>query len=145
MTFNLSYQLSYQLSINVSRHNLWKFKFCPPFSITSAFDLFPRFSVSFACLGPLLLFSSSLSALEAAREHWRRDSNEIFEIQRRCHNRLRLDASAIVEQAFLLLLLFLLPRRGIEINFKIEIIRLAIINFSKRSIFDVCNSNLFDI
>lgn len=141
MTFNPSYQLS----INVSRHNLWKFKFCPPFSITSAFDLFPRFSVSFACLGPLLLFSSSLSALEAAREHWRRDSNEIFEIQRRCHNRLRLDASAIVEQAFLLLLLFLLPRRGIEINFKIEIIRLAIINFSKRSIFDVCNSNLFDI
>lgn len=145
MTFNPSYQLSYQLSINVSRRNLWKFKFCPPFSITSAFDLFPRFSVSFACLGPLLLFSSSLSALEAAREHWRRDSNEIFEIQRRCHNRLRLDASAIVEQAFLLLLLFLLPRRGIEINFKIEIIRLAIINFSKRSIFDVCNSNLFDI
>lgn len=141
MTFNPSYQLS----INVSRHNLWKFKFCPPFSVTSAFDLFPRFSVSFACLGPLLLFSSSLSALEAAREHWRRDSNEIFEIQRRCHNRLRLDASAIVEQAFLLLLLFLLPRRGIEINFKIEIIRLAIINFSKRSIFDVCNSNLFDI
>lgn len=141
MTFNPSYQLS----INVSRHNLWKFKFCPPFSITSAFDLFPCFSVSFACLGPLLLFSSSLSALEAAREHWRRDSNEIFEIQRRCHNRLRLDASAIVEQAFLLLLLFLLPRRGIEINFKIEIIRLAIINFSKRSIFDVCNSNLFDI
>lgn len=141
MTFNPSYQLS----INVSRHNLWKFKFCPPFSITSAFDLFPRFSVSFACLGPLLLFSSSLSALEAAREHWRRDSNEIFEIQRRCHNRLRLDASAIVEQAFLLLLLFLLPRRGIEINFKIEIIRLAIINFSKRSIFDVCNSNLLDI
>lgn len=141
MTFNPSYQLS----INVSRHNLWKFKFCPPFSITSAFDLFPRFSVSFACLGPLLLFSSSLSALEAAREHWRRDSNEIFEIQRRCHNRLRLDASAIVEQAFLLLLLFLLPRRGIEINFKIEIIRLTIINFSKRSIFDVCNSNLFDI
>lgn len=145
MTFNPSYQLSYQLSINVSRRNLWKFKFCPPFSVTSAFDLFPRFSVSFACLGPLLLFSSSLSALEAAREHWRRDSNEIFEIQRRCHNRLRLDASAIVEQAFLLLLLFLLPRRGIEINFKIEIIRLAIINFSKRSIFDVCNSNLFDI
>lgn len=141
MTFNPSYQLS----INVSRHNLWKFKFCPPFSITSAFDLFPCFSVSFACLGPLLLFSSSLSALEAAREHWRRDSNEIFEIQRRCHNRLRLDASAIVEQAFLLLLLFLLPRRGIEINFKIEIIRLTIINFSKRSIFDVCNSNLFDI
>lgn len=141
MTFNPSYQLS----INVSRHNLWKFKFCPPFSITSAFDLFPRFSVSFACLGPLLLFSSSLSALEAAREHWRRDSNEIFEIQRRCHNRLRLDASAIVEQAFLLLLLFLLPRRGIEINFKIEIIRLTIINFSKRSIFDVCNSNLLDI
>lgn len=141
MTFNPSYQLS----INVSRHNLWKFKFCPPFSITSAFDLFPRFSVSFACLDPLLLFSSSLSALEAAREHWRRDSNEIFEIQRRCHNRLRLDASAIVEQAFLLLLLFLLPRRGIEINFKIEIIRLTIINFSKRSIFDVCNSNLFDI
>lgn len=141
MTFNPSYQLS----INVSRHNLWKFKFCPPFSVTSAFDLFPRFSVSFACLGPLLLFSSSLSALEAAREHWRRDSNEIFEIQRRCHNRLRLDASAIVEQAFLLLLLFLLPRRGIEINFKIEIIRLTIINFSKRSIFDVCNSNLFDI
>lgn len=109
------------------------FRFCPSFS---------RFSVSFVRLGPLLLFSPSLSALEAVREHWRRDSNEIFEIQRRCHNRLRLDASAIVEQAFLLLLLllvfFLFLRRGIEINFKIEIIRLAIINFSKGSIFDVC-------
>lgn len=110
------------------------FRFRPSFS---------RFSVSFVRLGPLLLFSPSLSALEAVREHWRRDSNEIFEIQRRCHNRLRLDASAIVEQAFLLLLFlllvfFLFLRRGIEINFKIEIIRLAIINFSKGSIFDVC-------
>lgn len=110
------------------------FRFRPSFS---------RFSVSFVRLGPLLLFSPSLSALEAVREHWRRDSNEIFEIQRRYHNRLRLDASAIVEQAFLLLLLlllvfFLFLRRGIEINFKIEIIRLAIINFSKGSNFDVC-------
>lgn len=129
-------------NFNVSRRNLgklrWKFKFCPSFSaFVHLFRVSPfpsSVSARFFCF---------LSALEAVREHWRRDSNEIFEIQRRCHNRLRLDASAIVEQAFLLLLLlllvfFLFLRRGIEINFKIEIIRLAIINFSKGSIFDVC-------
>lgn len=111
--------------------------FVRPFPLSSIFFAFLRF------LRPSRPASSLFSPL------WRQFENTGVEtVMRFSRSRggviIALGSTrAIVEQAFLLLLLlllvfFLFLRRGIEINFKIEIIRLAIINFSKGSIFDVC-------
>ena len=87
--------VSFQSSFSVS--SIWRIWQTLDFSDTS-----PKTS-SLASRPSSLLFYIFLSRFchffEPRRlEHTpaSRDSNEIFEIQRRCHNRLRLDASALL-------------------------------------------------